>query len=212
MPKWYEILFLSIHLRFQDIFLQKFHFIIDIKPFYWEIQMGNNSSLGRKLTFECADLNFLNQLIYFIICWHILEKGTNWKASSNHSSTQSFQLFAFYLPLEKIHCKPIPVMKTGFSLCTFSHREKPVSISWDPCNENRIFPVGNTTQGKPCFHYRDGFAVNLFLEVLMSYKLEQLKFKFKKKYWDWVTGRKSLKNCFSFQVQVTLLIAIMAYW
>ena len=56
MPKWYEILFLSIHLRFQDIFLQIFHFIIDIKPFDWEIQMGNNSSLGRKLTFECADL------------------------------------------------------------------------------------------------------------------------------------------------------------
>jgi hypothetical protein len=28
-----------------------------------------------------------------------------------------------------------PVMKTGFSLC------------------------GKTTQGKPCFHYRDGFAV-----------------------------------------------------
>ena len=24
----------------------------------------------------------------------------------------------------RIHCKPIPVMKTGFSLCTFSHREK----------------------------------------------------------------------------------------
>ena len=39
------------------------------------------------------------------------------------------------------------------------HREKPVFSSWDPCNENRIFPVGNTTQGKPCFHYRDGFAL-----------------------------------------------------
>ena len=30
---------------------------------------------------------------------------------------------------------------------------------WDPCNENRFFPLGNTTQGKPCSHYRDGFAV-----------------------------------------------------
>ena len=58
-----------------------------------------------------------------------------------------------------IHCKPIPVMKTGFSLCTFSHREKPVFISWDPCNENRVFPAGKSTQEKPCFHYRDGFAV-----------------------------------------------------
>ena len=26
-------------------------------------------------------------------------------------------------------------------------------------DENRFFPVRNTTQGKPCFHYRDGFAV-----------------------------------------------------
>ena len=50
-----------------------------------------------------------------------------------------------------IHCKPIPVMKTGFSLCTFSHREKPVSISWDPCNENRFFPVGKKYTGKSLF-------------------------------------------------------------
>ena len=41
----------------------------------------------------------------------------------------------------------------------FPHREKPVFISWDPWNENRFFPVGNSTQGKPCSHYRDGFAV-----------------------------------------------------
>ena len=47
----------------------------------------------------------------------------------------------------------------GFPCVVFPHREKPVFSSWDPCNENRIFPVGNTTQGKPCFHYRDGFAV-----------------------------------------------------
>ena len=38
-----------------------------------------------------------------------------------------------------IHCKPIPVMKTGFSLCSISHREKPVFINWEPCNENRFF-------------------------------------------------------------------------
>jgi len=29
-------------------------------------------------------------------------------------------------------------------------------------DENRFFPVGNTTQGKPCFHYRDGFSVHPF--------------------------------------------------
>ena len=42
----------------------------------------------------------------------------------------------------------------GFPCVLFPHREKPVYISWDPCNENRIFPVGKSTQGKPCFHYR----------------------------------------------------------
>ena len=29
-------------------------------------------------------------------------------------------------------------MKTGISLCTFPNREKPVSITWEPCNENRM--------------------------------------------------------------------------
>ena len=42
---------------------------------------------------------------------------------------------------KNIHCKPIPVMKTGFSLCSISNREKPVFINWEPCNENRFFPV-----------------------------------------------------------------------
>ena len=33
-----------------------------------------------------------------------------------------------------LHCKPIPVMKTGFSLCTFSQKEKPVFITWELCS------------------------------------------------------------------------------
>ena len=41
----------------------------------------------------------------------------------------------------------------------FFHREKPVFITWDPCHENRFLPVRKTSQGKPGFHYRDGFAV-----------------------------------------------------
>jgi hypothetical protein len=47
----------------------------------------------------------------------------------------------------------------GFPCVVFPHREKPVFIAGFPVNENRFFPVGNTTQGNPCFHYRDGFAV-----------------------------------------------------
>ena len=39
-----------------------------------------------------------------------------------------------------LHCKPIPVMKTGFPPCSISHREKPVFNTWEPCNEIKIFP------------------------------------------------------------------------
>ena len=38
---------------------------------------------------------------------------------------------------------PFPIMKTGFSLCSFSHREIPVmKTGFSLC--------GKTTQGKPC--------------------------------------------------------------
>ena len=50
-----------------------------------------------------------------------------------------------------LHCKPIPVMKTRFSLCTFSHMEKPVFITWENCNENRYFPVWGKYTGKTLF-------------------------------------------------------------
>jgi hypothetical protein len=35
-------------------------------------------------------------------------------------------------------------MKTGFSLCGISKGEKPVFINWEPCNENKFFPVWKT--------------------------------------------------------------------
>ena len=34
---------------------------------------------------------------------------------------------------KNVHCKPIPVMKTGFALCSFSHRENPVLALYWPC-------------------------------------------------------------------------------
>jgi hypothetical protein len=47
----------------------------------------------------------------------------------------------------------------GFPFVAFPHRENPVFITGFQGDENRFFPVRKTTQGKPCFHYRDGFAV-----------------------------------------------------
>ena len=54
----------------------------------------------------------------------------------------------------KITCTAIPYRartgpEQGFPGVVFPHRENPVSISWDPCNEKRFFPVGNNTQAKP---------------------------------------------------------------
>ena len=50
-----------------------------------------------------------------------------------------------------LQCKPIPVMKKRFILYSFSHREKPVFITWEPCNENRFFPVWKYYTGKTLF-------------------------------------------------------------
>ena len=49
----------------------------------------------------------------------------------------------------------------GFPCKFFPNREKLVFITGIPANGNRFFPVRKSTQGKPCFHYRDGFAVYL---------------------------------------------------
>jgi hypothetical protein len=40
-----------------------------------------------------------------------------------------------------ISLKHPTVMRTGFSLCSISNREKPVFITGIPANENRFFPV-----------------------------------------------------------------------
>ena len=51
----------------------------------------------------------------------------------------------------RIHCTPIPVTKTGFSLCSISNREKRVFNNWEPCNENRFFPMWKYYTGKTLF-------------------------------------------------------------
>mgnify|MGYP006903695222 CR=1 FL=1 len=63
----------------------------------------------------------------------------------------SFPLFCQSYVCKYLHCKPIPVMKTGFSLCTFPNREKPVFIAGIPANVNRFFPVWEKYTGKSLF-------------------------------------------------------------
>ena len=80
--------------------------------------------------------------------------GRKFALSSGNNPSQ--QLFA------TLQSRTGPVQ--GFPCVVFPHREKPAFITGFPGDENRFFPVRKTTQGKPCFHYRDGFAVYLCLD------------------------------------------------
>ena len=71
----------------------------------------------------------------------ILYLGIFWVSSSKYK----------WLKCKRMHCKPIPVMKAGFSLWGFSHRKKSVFIAGVPCNENRFFPVWKNFTGKTLF-------------------------------------------------------------
>ena len=59
-----------------------------------------------------------------------------------------------------------------FPCVLFPCREKPVLITGFPGDRHRFFPVRKSTQGKPCFHYRDGFA--LVMQKMMSKQQEPL--------------------------------------
>ena len=57
-----------------------------------------------------------------------------------------------------LHCNPIQGQnraRTGFFLCSNSHREKHVFITGNLSSHYRDFPVRITTQGYPCSHYRE---------------------------------------------------------
>ena len=84
-------------------------------------------------------------------------------------------MYLYVLGLAKLEfsytANPFSVMKTGFSLCSISNRENPVFITGIPANGNRFFPVRKSIQRKPCFHYRDGFAVEALAMTLTFKKM-----------------------------------------
>ena len=55
----------------------------------------------------------------------------------------------------------------GFPCVLFPHREKNVFVTGFPGDGNRFSPVRKSTQGKPCFHYRDGLCP-IPMEILPS--------------------------------------------
>ena len=74
----------------------------------------------------------------------------------SQNSAQNIEKIAHYTAIPyRVSTGP----EQGFPCVLFPNREKPVFITGIPANGNRFFPVRKSTQGKPCFHYRDGFAV-----------------------------------------------------
>ena len=116
--------------------------------------------------------SIISNVINFSIHWFFLAT-TFWAGARKINLLWGFEAtwfnifywnFCWFMNKRLIYCtaNPFPVMKTRFSLWTFSHREKPVFITGIPAMRTGL-PVMKTvrksSQGKPCFHYRDGFAV-----------------------------------------------------
>ena len=61
-----------------------------------------------------------------------------------------------------------------FPCVVFPHRENPVFISWDPCNEKRIFPVWKYYTGKTLFWPCTGPVVRDCSVIMLIMKTENI--------------------------------------
>ena len=64
-------------------------------------------------------------------------------------------------------------MKTGFSLCSISHREKPIFITWELCIENRVFPLWKYYTGKTLFPVLALYGIAVFSNLLDMRNLQE---------------------------------------
>ena len=76
-------------------------------------------------------------------------------------------------------------MKTGFSLCTFPNREKPVFITWEPCNETRVFPAWEKYTGKTLFWPYTGLQWNQN-SALADWKIFEPRLNAKAEHWNFL--------------------------
>ena len=103
-----------------------------------------------------CDLKFIYTKPHLIVTnWRGLirtwQKSIGFKYFSLVQVSQLAWLLSFFCLYHELHCNPIQGQyraRTGF-----------------PGDGNRIFPVRKSTQGKSCFHYRDGFAVCLLIFI-----------------------------------------------
>ena len=56
----------------------------------------------------------------------------------------------------------------GFPCEVFPHKEKPFFTTGNPFSYYRDFSVRKTSQGNPCFHYREEFAEYIYLLLLLQ--------------------------------------------
>ena len=101
---------------------------------------------GPKMEYTHAIISLPHCLFYYINGHHFMF-ATSHKKIAPSMSTQSIN--AFFTRINTAN--PSPVMRTGFSLCSISIREKPVFIAGFPANENRFFPVWKYYTGKTLF-------------------------------------------------------------
>ena len=103
----------------------------------------------------CCSARHCTMAKHLLIIISITRYDPSWCVGSTHSHhgcTVHMASFAdFLLIFFLLHCKPIPVMRSGFSLCSISNREKPVFVTGIPANENRFFPVWKYYTGKTLF-------------------------------------------------------------
>ena len=89
-------------------------------------------------------MKFWRVLYCCITCLIFQDAGKKWNRS--YSSTNLLLTCTRFLKMV-VHCNPIQGQYragTGFSLCTLSHREKPVFITREPCSHCRdpVFITG----------------------------------------------------------------------
>ena len=83
--------------------------------------------------------------VYIYLQWYIAQELCEYETWVEKYKQHSLRKFFFNL---KAHCNPVQGQyraRTGFSLWSFPHREKPVFITGNPYSHCR----------DPCFHYRE---------------------------------------------------------
>ena len=89
---------------------------------------------SRRKTTECRYFYTISYVVKVILCQkHSFLHQIIQNMTTDFSLIYTFNTINLQVQSYCVHCKPIPVMKTGFSLFSISHRENPVLALYWPC-------------------------------------------------------------------------------